>query len=1152
MLASIKEDNQSVATNGTQKTNASDGNSTVITIHGLLQRAKLSPDDAAWLHSKIDQVTNNHHEASLSYIGNVAALHQPEIASLQHKGAPTAGLSQSVLQHLDFDDSATEHSYRSQRTSTPLRHNRTMIPSASMPHSRYKPRPGSYHMPSASTNGHRNRRKGAMSLTNGTPQKGRRRKRRHNDVFGEDEDPAWTDQARANKRIKLHRSASSRRSELRGNYLRPLHSYRPMSKQRSAGSQTEGTSTPRSQRSQRSAQSRSVSQERNAKPSVSRSQTVQLPVNGEATSVAAQINAAAAVQIDGSGFCFVKNDSDSASNVTEAVCTDTKASASTAKPQTDAWSFGGSALSAGGAGVFDSNVSKPKDTHSKTRGSTTISPISSALSRKRKSAESSPTEESSENVENKPLQRKQKASRSPLKDKKNGLHKEDATPKDAKGSKLADSDDDDDLKALKEKIDKETAPTTDTEMRPQTPQMPVTEALSRANTMIIDEAKDKDKKSVAKDAEASEEKDTKETPKVVKPKPKRQLSYLQQVMLERRDKYQEAYRTRLTRLVQQFNPKATDKVDGFIRKYGDEADKMHGFYVKVCAKYKVTPCHLFDGQTEYEPNEKESAVVEESEADKAATSGFSFNMGKSASPAAAEKVTAFGVSTSDSKKEEETAPKANGFSVGFQFGGASTASDDKEKKTDANPFSFTVAANPSGASMFSSSTADKDKDTANDKMTAVEAKTDKKDAPAVPAAAASNPWSFNSKPAAPAETKKPATEPISFGGAANPFSTPVKDTAAKTKTETKSSGWTFGGAATSSFTTKKPEDKKPESAEKKVDSWGAAAPATSAFQFNIPSAVSFTSGDDVNKDKNKDKPMTNGNGNASSMFSMPSSKPTDASSAFGASSNKVSSSFGNTNSGFSFGAGNGSSANSTAASTAKPKAADSGGWSFGGSAGGSSVFDSKPKETNTVNTLGGGSSGFAWNAKPTLENQDTAASSSTNNGSFSWGGSSDNVKKNESSGSGFSWNAPSTSGNAGSNSSAFGVSGNQSAFGADNNKSAFGANNQSAFASSNNNQPQSAFGAPSGSNNSFSGPGPFGGGGSGNSFSGSGPFGGNASNSAAAPNNSNGSFSFGGGNGGGGFTAPAAAGSVDSNSFFGGNKPKGRRKVVRGKRRRGK
>merc|ERR1712013_132116 len=129
-------------------------------------------------------------------------------------------------------------------------------------------------------------------------------------------------------------------------------------------------------------------------------------------------------------------------------------------------------------------------------------------------AESPPTEESSENVENKPLQRKNKM-RSPLKDKKNGLRTEK--------KKVTMDGDDEDLKALKHKIEgtsKETATAKE--------KISTEDALSRSNTMIIEEAKEqKEKDKISpKETDSSEEKE-KEEKKVtakVTAKPKRQLS----------------------------------------------------------------------------------------------------------------------------------------------------------------------------------------------------------------------------------------------------------------------------------------------------------------------------------------------------------------------------------------------------------------------------------------------------------------------------------------------------------------------------------------------------------------------------------------------------------------------------------------------------
>merc|ERR1712204_134790 len=99
------------------------------------------------------------------------------------------------------------------------------------------------------------------------------------------------------------------------------------------------------------------------RPSVARSSTIQLPIDGiaEEMTTAQELNASAVVEIDGiasSGFCFPKTDNDSDVTGIEAMVTQ----------------------------------------QTTTRNGDVISGTITA--------ESSPTEESSENVENKPLVRK--------------------------------------------------------------------------------------------------------------------------------------------------------------------------------------------------------------------------------------------------------------------------------------------------------------------------------------------------------------------------------------------------------------------------------------------------------------------------------------------------------------------------------------------------------------------------------------------------------------------------------------------------------------------------------------------------------------------------------------------------------------------------
>ena len=79
-------------------------------------------------------------------------------------------------------------------------------------------------------------------------------------------------------------------------------------------------------------------------------------------------------------------------------------------------------------------------------------------------------------------------------------------------------------------------------------------------------------------------------------------SYLCQVLKERKERYHQMYRTRLQRVYRNHNPHKlkNDFVDGKIKKYGHNAEKLHALYEKVCAKYKVTSHGLYDGQNDIE------------------------------------------------------------------------------------------------------------------------------------------------------------------------------------------------------------------------------------------------------------------------------------------------------------------------------------------------------------------------------------------------------------------------------------------------------------------------------------------------------------------------------------------------------------------------
>eukprot|EP01083_Nonionella_stella_P269850 913350_1 len=194
-------------TNGTNKSKnkKDEGGSTVISIHNLLQKTKLSPDDASWLKSKIDAVTHDKYDGSLSYIGPMRAssINQP-----------------SLVQQLDFDESATENSFKSHNTTSsrsriisPLRNNKHSIIPSSIPCSRYMPHPGNYH-----------KKVGGQHI---------RRKRQRKDVFNEEDicdidnisDKILIDTQIAKKRQRLSSKTNYvKRRPFKDNYLRPINS----------------------------------------------------------------------------------------------------------------------------------------------------------------------------------------------------------------------------------------------------------------------------------------------------------------------------------------------------------------------------------------------------------------------------------------------------------------------------------------------------------------------------------------------------------------------------------------------------------------------------------------------------------------------------------------------------------------------------------------------------------------------------------------------------------------------------------------------------------------------------------------------------------------------------------------------------------------
>jgi len=693
------DDNHSVNTAGTDKTEGK----AVIAIHSLLQRAKLSPDDAAWLHSKIDQVTHDRHDGSLSYIGNV-------------RGAAR----DAVRQSLDFDDSATEHSYRTVRGNnavSPLRTNlsatsrretigstmngsgvgllnhsametrrngrdRMSLPT-SMPPSRYTPQPPSFHIqrnnnhsnrnsyaPSDSvyantnTNGHSNNlntsyatnnnhnalnKSAVISLGNGNGNGNgsghgmmtrNRRKRGRMEVF-HDEDVAM-EQTQQRKKIKLQRPHSVRKR----NYLRPMHSYQTSKYQLRRPSTPQGKQS-QSQMSRKATLSKSntISMATMSKE-VIHEDKIESPTSTEQKEpqlISKEMKPAPTEdtkpKVKATGFAFVSQD-------------DTVSMATTEEPQ----------VIVDKKSSFGSLGSPPK----------------SGMN-----FGSSPDAEN--NAENKPLKRTRRTTRSPLKDGKNGINshrgvntKSNGTTTDNEDDKdKLKNDDDDDLmkeKELQNVIESATTPgfAVDAVTATETPKSPTQGQEENANDANDGVSENTKKEDDTKQSKASE--------------PKPVMSYFQKVLKIRRQRYLDRYKERLRRIYAKHN---ADKLKGtflddLVAKYNVNLDKLHSLYTKVCRKYGIKPHPEYDGQEANAPMDDEGNFLpinhtEEDEAE---------------------------VGTADATESKNDAQdQSSGTGAGFKFGGVDTTNTNSNSLANGswNDTSTTKPNETFNANVFASS-----------------------------------------------------------------------------------------------------------------------------------------------------------------------------------------------------------------------------------------------------------------------------------------------------------------------------------------------------------------------------------------------------------------------------------------------------------------
>merc|ERR1712228_610315 len=92
---------------------------------------------------------------------------------------------------------------------------------------------------------------------------------------------------------------------------------------------------------------------------------------------------------------------------------------------------------------------------------------------------------------------------------------------------------------------------------------------------------------------------------------KRQESGFSKVMRERKVRYIAAYKKRIKRVYTLKDPSKLSKVDGFVKKFSVDAEKIHGLYTKICKKHSLAPCELYDGNEHAKPippDEKEQVA----------------------------------------------------------------------------------------------------------------------------------------------------------------------------------------------------------------------------------------------------------------------------------------------------------------------------------------------------------------------------------------------------------------------------------------------------------------------------------------------------------------------------------------------------------------
>merc|ERR1712130_840157 len=225
------------------------------------------------------------------------------------------------------------------------------------------------------------------------------------------------------------------------------------------------------------------------------------------------------------------------------------------------------------------------------------------------------------------------------------------------------------------------------------PQTPISKALDTANQILVDgkskntkndntdniqmnvemngatkTKQDEEQKSDSPEMNENEqnekEKEKEKEREKEKKTEKKEEPYLVKIMRQRKERYIAAYRVRLTRIYKQHQPAKLSKIDGWIK--GGDAEEIHKLYSRICAKYGLSPCPLYEG-SEHEPaptldeKEKPAQKISETQNNDTADSNTNHNHNHNDTQKEKEKngISSFKFKTDDDENENTATSTSN-------------------------------------------------------------------------------------------------------------------------------------------------------------------------------------------------------------------------------------------------------------------------------------------------------------------------------------------------------------------------------------------------------------------------------------------------------------------------------------------------------------